>query len=339
MFVLYEGVDGPEATLRFVEEKGRAGLWSWDLQSQKHRWSPGMFELLGFDPKEVEPSHERFSSLVHPEDRRPPGQIEHLVNQALPIDRTFRIIRPDGRQRWILSRGEILVDADGKPTRSIGIFFDVTHHHEKLQTLRISEDRLNVLIRTLRAAIWTARPDGSVSSTLNWAELTGVDPATFLGAGWLDYVHPDDRAPTLKIWKHALATQTQYEVEHRGRAADGSYRWFKSRALPVLNADGTVREWIGITVDINDSKVWPSQQAADTITGAQLRAARGILNWSVRDLAEAASVSPSTIRRLEESNGAPQGPEPSLAPIRASLEAAGVEFLFPPVGKPGLRPR
>lgn len=340
MLVLFEGPNGPEATLRFIEEKGGAGLWSWELKTNEHRWSPGMFALLGLDPERHKPSHDLFASLVHPEDRRAPGEIEHVVNQALPIDRTFRIIRLDGRQRWILSRGEILVDTAGKPSRSIGIFFDVTHHHERLQTLRISEDRFNVLIRTLRAAIWTARPDGDVSNTLNFSELTGDDPAKFLGSAWLDYIHPNDREATMKAWHAALASQTPYEIEHRGRAADGTYHWFKSRALPVPNDDGSVREWLGVSVDIHDSKAWPTRPGpAEALTGAQVRAARGVLNWSVRDLSEAASVSPSTIRRLEESEDAPAGPEPALPPIRAAFEESGIEFLFPPTGKPGLRPR
>ncbi|MGE3146049.1 MAG: PAS domain-containing protein [Pseudorhodoplanes sp.] len=340
MLELFEGPDGPKATLRFIEEKGGVGLWSWDLQSRKHGWSAGIFALLGVSPDTHTPSYELFNSLVHPEDRRPPGEIEHILQNALPIDRTFRIIRPDGRQRWMLSRGEILVDATGRPIRAIGIFFDVTHHHEQLQSLRISEDRFNVLVRTLRAAIWTARSDGTVSNTLNWAELTGEDPLKFHGTGWLDYVHPDDRAHTMQAWEAAIRTRKPYDVEHRGRTADGSYHWYKSRAYPVLNDDGSIREWLGVSVDIHDSKAWPTQSGpAEFMTGAQLRGARGIVNWSVRDLAEAAKVSPSTIRRLEEIDGAPTGSEPSLPLLRAALEQAGVEFLFPPSGKPGLRPR
>ncbi len=74
------------------------------------------------------------------------------------------------------------------------------------------------------------------------------------------------------------------------------------------------------------------------LTGAQLRAARGILNWSVRELSQAASVSSSTIRRLEEMNGPPPGREDALKPLQAALEAGGVEFLFPPSGRPGVRP-
>jgi transcriptional regulator with XRE-family HTH domain len=63
-----------------------------------------------------------------------------------------------------------------------------------------------------------------------------------------------------------------------------------------------------------------------------------VANWSVRELSEAAKISSSTIRRLEESNGPPPTVEAALAPLQEALENAGVEFLFPPNGKPGVRP-
>ncbi|MDA9410504.1 hypothetical protein XH98_01540 [Bradyrhizobium sp. CCBAU 51745] len=75
------------------------------------------------------------------------------------------------------------------------------------------------------------------------------------------------------------------------------------------------------------------------MTGAQIRAARGIVRWSVKDLAHAAGISRATIRRLEEADGAPPHNDPALAGIEAAFASAGVEFLFPEAGKPGVRPR
>jgi PAS domain S-box-containing protein len=338
MLVLFEGESGPSDTLRFIEEKGGAGLWNWDIKTKKMDWSPGFFALLGLDPGTVEPSYSEVYARTHPEDRRPPGQIEHVLNQALPIDRTFRIIRPNGRVRWILSRGEILVDAQGSPVRAIGVAFDVTHHHEQLKALEVSDARFQALVKTLRAAIWMAQPDGHVTASLNWTELTGDDPSHFLGSGWIDSLHPDDRDRTLKTWANALAKKEAYEIEHRARVQDDSYHWYKSRATPVLNDDGSVREWLGISCDITESKTGPRNPASGILTGAQIRAARGILNWSVRDLAEKAQVSGSTIRRLEEADGPVSPGEAAIASMREALEKAGVEFLFPPSGKPGLQP-
>jgi PAS domain S-box-containing protein len=338
MLVLFDGESGTSETLRFIEEKGGAGLWSWDIKANQMDWSPGFYALLGLEPGKVEPSYAEINARTHPEDRRPPGQIDHVLAQALPINRTFRIIRPDGRVRWILGRGEILVDAQGAPQRSVGIAFDVTHHHEQLKTLEITDARFQALVKSIRAAIWMAQPDGHVTASLNWTELTDEDPANFLGRAWVDTLHPDDRERTLKTWDDALADKKPYEIEHRARVSDGSYHWYKSRAMPVFNDDGSVREWLGLSYDITESKTWPRQSASGALTGAQIRAARGILNWSVRDLAEKAKVSGSTIRRLEESDGPTSPGEPTIEPIRQALQKAGIEFLFPPAGKPGLRP-
>jgi len=338
MLVLFDGESGPSETLRFIEEKGGAGLWSWDMKTKAMDWSPGFYALLGADPSTVTPSYAEIYARTHPEDRRPPGQIEYVISHALPIDRTFRVIRPDGRVRWILSRGEILVDAQGQPVRAIGIAFDVTHHHEQLKTLEISDARFHALVKTLRAAIWMAQPDGHVTASLNWTDVTDLDPASFLGTAWVDALHPGDRDRTLKAWEDALANKVPYEIEHRARAGDGSHHWYKSRAMPVFNEDGSVREWIGISYDITESKTWPRNPASGILTGAQIRAARGILNWSVRDLAERSEVSGSTIRRLEESDGPAAPGEEAISPLRTALEKAGIEFLFPPSGKPGLRP-
>ncbi len=338
MLVLFDGESGTSETLRFIEEKGGAGLWSWDIKANQMDWSPGFYALLGLEPGKVEPSYAEINARTHPEDRRPPGQIDHVLAQALPINRTFRIIRPDGRVRWILGRGEILVDAQGAPQRSVGIAFDVTHHHEQLKTLEITDARFQALVKSIRAAIWMAQPDGHVTASLNWTELTDEDPANFLGRAWVDTLHPDDRERTLKTWDDALADKKPYEIEHRARVSDGSYHWYKSRAMPVFNDDGSVREWLGLSYDITESKTWPRQSASGALTGAQIRAARGILNWSVRDLAEKAKVSGSTIRRLEESDGPASPGEPTIEPIRQALQKAGIEFLFPPTGKPGLRP-
>jgi hypothetical protein len=144
----------------------------------------------------------------------------------------------------------------------------------------------------------------------------------------------------LQAWSEALTSKRDYSMEHQVRQPDGTYRWMHSRAAPIMLETGAVREWVGISSDIHDLKVWPIVSGDKAIlTGAQLRAARGILNWSVRELSEAAAVSSSTIRRLEEMDGSPPSHEDALAPLQNTLEQGGVEFLFPPSGKPGVRPR
>lgn len=331
---------GAQETLSFLEKKSHAGVWSVDFTTGKMSWSDGFYELLGLQPGSIEPSYEAIVELMHPDDRRPSGEFDRIVNEGLPLDRELRIIQPNGKLRWLSSRTEVHLNKSGKPTRAFGVMLDVTSQRELALAKEAVDSRFRALVSATNAFVWTADSDGKILDIRNWRELRGENPAGLLGLRWIDLVHPDDREQTLQAWSEALATKRDYAVEHRVQQPDGEYRWMLSRAAPIVLETGAVREWVGLSSDIQDRKVWPASQdpANSVLTGAQLRAARGILNWSVRELSQAASVSSSTIRRLEEMNGPPPGREDALKPLQAALEAGGVEFLFPPSGRPGVRP-
>ena len=130
---------------------------------------------------------------------------------------------------------------------------------------------------------------------------------------------PTTASARCNAWNAAITLKNEYQVDHRVRQPDGSYRWMLSRAAPIMLETGAVREWVGMSSDIHDSKVWPATSGNEqsVLTGAQIRAGRGVVNWSVRQLSEAAKISSSTIRRLEESDGPPATIEQSLAPLQA----------------------
>ncbi len=65
---------------------------------------------------------------------------------------------------------------------------------------------------------------------------------------------PDDREHTIALWQRALAARGIYEVEHRVRRHDGTYHYYWARGIPVLERDGSIREWVGIHTDIDDRK-------------------------------------------------------------------------------------
>lgn len=337
---LFEGEAGADKTLHFLEEKACAGLWSVDLATRKMTWSDGLYELLGLKPGAVDPSYAAIAALMHPDDRRSSGEFDRIVSEGLPLDRELRIIQPNGKLRWLANRSEVHLDKTGTPVRAFGILIDVTQQREVALARNASDSRFRALVIATNAFVWTADAEGNLLDIRNWRELRGENPAPLLGSRWIDLIHPDDRERTLQAWNEALENKREYSVEHQIAQPDGTYRWMLSRAAPIMMETGTIREWVGISSDIHESKVWPV--AADTdevLTGAQIRAARGVVNWSVRELSEAARVSSSTIRRLEESNDAPSSTEESLSPIRLALEGAGVEFFFPPSGKPGVRPK
>ena len=67
-------------------------------------------------------------------------------------------------------------------------------------------------------------------------------------------VHPDDLPRVIEARTKAIETGQIYDVEHRCRRADGVYRWFQVRGLPVRNAEGTITAWYLLLTDIDDRK-------------------------------------------------------------------------------------
>lgn len=118
--------------------------------------------------------------------------------------------------------------------------------------VRESEARYRSLVQASSEIVWTAAPDGRlVDPQAGWAAFTGQSFEAMRGTGWLDAVHPDDRAEMMERWTAAVRTTSSAQFEHRLRGRDGEYRAMQVRAVPVRDASGAVREWVGVHTDVS----------------------------------------------------------------------------------------
>src|SRR5229473_1285544 len=115
---------------------------------------------------------------------------------------------------------------------------------------------LRDVIETIPTFAWTALPDGSVDFVnRHWQEYTGLSAERTVGSGWQAAVHAADLKRHAEKWRVSLATGEPFENEVRfRRAADGEYRWFLSRGVPLRSPGGKIVKWYGISTDIEDSK-------------------------------------------------------------------------------------
>lgn len=326
---------GTEETFGIIERELRCGFWSWDLRSNEMQWSRGYYDLLGIEPGKVIPSFSAILQVTHPEDRGAQAEVDRIVRKASTIRRKFRVIRRGGNVAWIYCQIIVFVDDEGKSEKALGVCTDVTVQEDQLSRLRVADERYRALVKAIGAVVWVAKSDGRLHEIIN-CEHGAEAQAAVLNSGWLQLIHPDDRDDTIKVREAASREKRSYDVVHRIRHVDGSFKWKRSTGQPVLDGAGNVKEWLGISVDLEPDT---AGSAGDSITGAQVRAARGLLRWSVMDLAHAAGISRATIRRIEELDAAPSHNDPALSSIEATLSKAGVEFFFPKTGKPGVRPR
>src|ERR1700678_578473 len=121
---------------------------------------------------------------------------------------------------------------------------------------RRSEAGLREVIETMPAMAWSALPDGS-NAFVNkqWAEYTGLSAEQTEGSGWRSTVHPEDLSGYMEKWRQSLATGQPFEHEARlRRTADGQYRWFLIRGMPLRDERDEVLKWYGVATDIEDRK-------------------------------------------------------------------------------------
>ena len=117
------------------------------------------------------------------------------------------------------------------------------------------EERFSVLATVGSQWIWTTDAAGMVKEDRKAGRsVTGQQFDEIQDFGWSDAIHPDDRDRALADWERAVATRQPYESEQRVRGLDGAYRYMLVRGLPVWDADGAVREWVGTSIDITDRK-------------------------------------------------------------------------------------
>jgi formate hydrogenlyase transcriptional activator len=144
---------------------------------------------------------------------------------------------------------------EGRTLGAVITFFDITERKQTEAVLRKSESELRTTIETIPAFVVSALPDGSVDFlSQSLLDYTGVSREQWLGWGWRDIAHPEDADRAVNKWRAALASGEPLEVEIRYRRADGKYRWYLGRQVPLRDDKGNVVKWYGTLYDIEDRK-------------------------------------------------------------------------------------
>ncbi len=317
-----------ELILRLVEEQGQLGFWWQDLGAERMTESPGLAQITG-TPVSTKRTVADLLRQIHPQDRASQSDQMSLIQDGHPLRREFRIVRPDGTVRWVSSRIDVCLGDDGRPVRYIGILIDVTERREAQRAVELNHERRGALLEAISALTWVADRFGQPLDHTAWCALTGMAPEQCHDEGWLDAVHPNDRDRVRAAYRTAIADATVYNVDYRVMESDGRYGWVNARSTPVRDASGVVREWQGVILPIDEGHRpvadETSSAAAPALNGSQIRGARGLLDWSLAQLASASNVSVSTIKRMEDGGEGTTRASKSDA-VRRALEGGGVTF-------------
>src|SRR5487761_1645343 len=226
----------------------------------------------------------------------------------------FPVHGPDGAQ---MGAGLIVVDGTGLTAK---------------QALRGREERDRALVQGGAQVVWVAAPDGEMlEDSPEWRLITGQTEEEFLGGGWLDSIHPEDRERVERDWRESLRSGKLFDDRFRMKTRGGAYRHYDVRAVPI-ERDGQIAEWAGACTDVTSQREAEEMRGrlTEQLSAAALRTAR--LQQATSMLAEALTVE-QVVEVITEVGRSAVGAERSAV---ALLDTDGVRLrTINPGGPPG----
>jgi PAS domain S-box-containing protein len=155
-----------EERLRLALDAGEMGTWEWDLATGAITWSASLEPIHGLEPGTFDGTFEQYQTLINPEDRPLVlGAVEAALEEPESgYDVEFRVVWPDGTERWISGQAQVVRGGDGKPLRMVGLARDITdrkRHERALAFLAEASETLSSSLdyaRTLREVARLAVP-------------------------------------------------------------------------------------------------------------------------------------------------------------------------------------
>ncbi len=257
--VINKKIKANEEKLGIVIDASELGTWELNIVTGEVYYSDRYTEILGEKTGTIL-THQEILKYFYPEDLpiREKAFKHAIANGVLHYE--CRIIWSDGSIHWIESKGKVFYDERNQPLNLIGTVRDITDEKNYKKKLEESERKFRLLADSIPQHIWTADIEGNLNyfnqSVLDYSGQTAEQLKT---NGWIEIVHPDDRAENIKLWIESITTGKDFAFEHRFRKHDGVYRWQLSRAVPQKDDSGKINMWVGTSTDIEEQKVFAQE--------------------------------------------------------------------------------
>jgi PAS domain S-box-containing protein len=241
----------------FREAQRLARMGSWTSDGTKCQWSDELFQIYGLDPRKGVPSTEEFLTIIHAQDRPSMAEaIRLMLEEERGCDVTTRIMRPDGKMRYVRCVGMRVVE-QGVFKGFLGTGMDVTEQELLTQELRRERAYLNEAqglahIGSFACNFVTGQNFHLSDETIR---MHGFDPSgpQVPFEDFFATIQPEDLQGVKDALEKAIRTRTDYDIEYRICRADyGNIRFFRS--LGHHNPAGGIGDYVGTTIDITERK-------------------------------------------------------------------------------------
>lgn len=216
-----------------------------------------------------------WAEAIHPKDRKKLVEDwQSCLASGTPVDTEARIRRFDASYRWFLIRANPLRDESGNILKWYGTCIDIEDRKRGEEALRARELSWLQIVDNIPGLVATMGAMGEVEFlNRQILEYFGKTNEELKNWALIGAVHPDDLPRVIEARKKSIEAGQIYEIEHRCRRADGVYRWFQVRGLPVRDTENKITAWYLLLTDIDDrkraeQKLRQSEEELRTITDA-----------------------------------------------------------------------
>jgi PAS domain S-box-containing protein len=252
--VLSRDLQESNAKLEAAQRITHVGYWERDLATDRITWSDETYRIFGLRPQEDPIDLAALRQKIHPEDWEYMSRaLDEALGGGTRYDIEYRVLRPTGELRIVRSTGDVKRDASGRPYKMFGTVQDITDRKRAEEALRASEESFRLIVHSIPGLVNTTTATGEIDLA-NQQLLDYVGKTLEELQDWRPLVHPDDRGRAITLWSRSIETGHEYDDEHRLRRADGLYRWFHIRALPLRDKEGRIIRWYVLSTDIDDRK-------------------------------------------------------------------------------------
>lgn len=250
-----QAVELHKERLRRGQMFANIGTWDWNIQSGELYWTERIAPLFGYPVGELETAYDNFLAAIHPDDRQAViDAVAACVERDVPYEIEHRVVWPDGTVRWLLERGAVARDADGKPLQMLGVVQDIDDRKRADLALLERERQLREAQTLAHIGNWAA---DLRSGELVWSDeiyrIFGHAPGSFAPSveAFHAAVHPDDRDKVRESEKRAERSG-RHDVVHRIVRPDGTVRHVHELAQMELDAAGNRLRMSGTVQDVTE---------------------------------------------------------------------------------------
>jgi len=246
-----------QSMMDLATDAGEVGLWSRNLANGELWANAAMRRLLGFTPGETL-TLERFLNRVHPDDRSEVGDaIVQAQTAGTPYQGEYRVLLPDGTERWLLIKGRTTSFPASHHTRRMGIVLDITHRKQAEESLMSQRSFLRQVIDVNPNFIFAKDRTGRftlVNQAI--ADVYGVSVEQVIGKTDADFNRNIDEVEFFRrVDQQVLQTREEHFIpEERITDANGKVRWLQTVKRPLIGNDGSANQIVGASTDITRRK-------------------------------------------------------------------------------------